>query len=525
MNAYLHVNQVSWQARLAQSSKSLLRWGWFVILSMIVITVCSKLIPDSLSTDTYQATYRVQVQLPRGLTGSLDTNATTALFAKLFVSPGTLSLALPELNHLQQFQYLQLSDLQGSVTAIPVLDTNLILLNATSDTAHDATMIVSDIYQALLQKVHTERTAVVNGLQEELLSELKSAQTDVANSTTVLQNLVTTGKAATFQYRFLSDLHREQQHQVDNMNAALVSLGQQGFFGSNDILQLSTNNPDITTIPATQPTQGQRIALSPLVGLITGLSGALLASRFSNRLPLRGKKREMVIPSIMAIFPVLPKSRKNRLQVLQQTSSQSLPLLRRLRYQAGEHEKRLQLIAITSPKGREGKSTIATSLAISSAQSGLRTLLVDADSRRPILHTWFQLPNTAGTLNAIRSFGTGSVGPSPILSTSITKLDLLPIGNANQKGSDTLEGGLQIDGLRPFTDLLRSQTDLIIFDAPSLFSSADTVNLASLSDVVLLVVDAKSSQSTKVLEAEALLSEMGVSVATVLNRAMSESVE
>jgi Mrp family chromosome partitioning ATPase len=106
------------------------------------------------------------------------------------------------------------------------------------------------------------------------------------------------------------------------------------------------------------------------------------------------------------------------------------------------------------------------------------------------------------------------------------KLGLVSIGNADPKeSSDTLKEPLRVDGLEPFTELLRSQADLVIFDGPSLLTDATATNLVMLSDVVLLVVDAQKSQSTTVLEASALLSEMGVSYATVLNRARPEAVE
>jgi len=330
-----------------------------------------------------------------------------------------------------------------------------------------------------------------------------------------------------FQYLLLSNLHTKQLQRINRINGLLLTLQQQGV-GSNSILALGSNTPDIMTVSTNQPTQGQRLALAPLVGLIMGLSGAMLASRFSNKLPLRGKKREKVLPYVTTIIPVLPKLHNNRLRlkVLNKFSAEYLLLLRRLVAQAGEDEKELHFITITSPKGQEGKSTTATGLAIAAAQSGLRTILVDANSQRPVLHTWFQHPNMTGTLDAIRSLAKGIVGPSPILSTSVNNLSLIPIGNPNQGESpNALEETLRVDGLRALTELLSSKTDLIIFDGPSLLTGPSAVNLASLSDIVLLIIDAKKSKSSTVLEAREFLSTMGVPFDTVLNRTEREVVE
>ncbi len=102
----------------------------------------------------------------------------------------------------------------------------------------------------------------------------------------------------------------------------------------------------------------------------------------------------------------------------------------------------------------------------------------------------------------------------------------MPIGNPNQGESpNALEEALRVEGLRPLTELLSSQTNLIIFDCPSLLSGTSAVNLASLSDIVLLIVDAKKSKSSTVLEAREFLSIMGVPFVTILNRAERDVVE
>ncbi len=526
MHAYLHKNQAAWRIRLAEYSKLLLRWGWFVALAIIVITFASSRIPDALSVSSYQATLRVQVRLPSGLSAATSIDAATTFYSGLLVSPATLNSALLQITKLQQFKDLQLSDLEAAVRAAPVLSTNEVLLVASSDTPQDATILVTNVYQALINEMQHENTLVVNSLNNALNTELTQLDADAANSTAELQSLSAAHQTKSFQYLLLSNLHTKQLQRINRINGLLLTLQQQGV-GSNSILALGSNTPDITTVSTNQPTQGQRLALAPLVGLIMGLSGAMLASRFSNKLPLRGKKREKVLPYVTTIIPVLPKLHNNRLrlQVLNKFSAEYLLLLRRLVAQAGEDEKELHFITITSPKGQEGKSTTATGLAIAAAQSGLRTTLVDVNSQRPVLHTWFQHPNMTGTLDAIRSLAKGIVGPSPILSTSVTNLSLIPIGNPNQgESSNALVETLRVDGLRALTELLASKTDLIIFDGPSLLTGPSAVNLASLSDIVLLIIDAKKSKSSTVLEAREFLSTMGVPFVTVLNRIEREVV-
>lgn len=531
MNNYYRIKQADWRSWLIPYAKILLHWGWFVVLSIILTTLCSSFLHDIPSANSYQATLQVQLSMPNATQDALV--ATTTAFSDLFTSPNTLSLVLPK--HPE----LQLSDLEGLVSATPLANTNLILLNTLGDTPQGATTLTIDVYQALVLEINTTRSLVVNELDAALQAELKQCENDLATSTVELQNISAMDQESSSQYQLLNILNTEQQNRVTAISKLLVTLEKQRI-ASNDTTTLSSNSPDlgdetltlnnntpvITTVAGTEPTQSQRIGLSPLVGLIMGVGGVLLASRFSNSLSLRGQRRKMVLPHIIAVIPAMPELRENRLQVLKQMSSQCLTLLRRLRYQASEYEKRLQMITITSPKGREGKSTIATSLAIASAQSGLRTLLVDANPQRPVLHLWFGLPNTTGTLDSIRSLAAGMNDPAPLLNTFTMKLSLLPIGYLWRKGpSALLHEPLRVDGLRSLIELLRNQADVIIFDAPSLLNDAGAANLVMTSDAVLVVVDAQRSQSTTVLEAEELLSRIGVSFSTVLNRARPESIE
>jgi Mrp family chromosome partitioning ATPase len=521
MKKYSEINRASWRTRVVQSIRFTFRWGWFILLAIILTTVATKFIPDSPSLSVYQATFQVEVQLPAG-TGFISENQSTALYTKLFTDPDTLNYALPSIAKQQDFKGIDLSTLQSFISASPVTGTRYFQLSAIATKVSDAKTLVTLVYQAFMDKYHSDRSGVVNGLERALVAQRVQVQSDISSTNYQLQTLKAEGRDNTSQYQYYLAFYRRQQQIQNSINTELAALSQQGT-GSNDILQLVNSTPTITSIPGKAPTMSQRLALSPLVGLIMGLGGALLASQFSNKLPLRGKKREMILPHVSAIMPVLPdlNNSRKRIQVLKDTSLESYPLLRRLRYQAEEYEQRLRVIAVTSPRGHEGKSTVATSLAIAAAQSGLRTLLVDANPERPILHSWFQLPNTNGILDAIRSLATGVAGSSPIVSTNIPKLGFIPIGRSIQrKPSAAQKELLRINGLQPFTELLSNQTDLIIFDGSSLLNDTTSINLVSLSDVAVLVMDAQKSKSSRVLAAEDLLSKMGIPYVTVLNRTL-----
>lgn len=525
MTTYIEIKKESWSTRIAPYTRLLLRWGWFILLLMLVVTVASSIIPDSAASTGYQAELQVQVEL-LGSAGLSTAKDATKFFIETFSNPDTLNLALPKLAKLPQFKGLQLVNLESLVVISNIKKSNILNVTGVSDSPQDASLIARTVYQAFLDKIHNDRSKVVNGLVAALNLDLAQVESDEANSAATLQGLKATGKSATPAYSFIGVLHEQQKHRADRINALMLQLQQEQGFGKNDVLKLVSNTPVVTTIPGTGPTKSQRLALSPLVGLIMGLGSALLISRFSNSVPLRGKRREEVLPRIAAVFPKLPKLNENRLRVLERTSSECLPLLRRLRYQSSEFEKPLHVITVTSPRGREGKSTLATSLAFASAKSGMRTVLVDANVARPVLHAWFHIPNGSGTVDVINALAAGIPGPLPLAGTSIAELGVLPIGLKKQKKiSGGFEEDLRSDGLRAFIDVLSSQTDLIVIDGPSLLTDMGTANLLMLSDAVLLTVDAQKSKSTQIVEAEDILAKLKVPFSIVLNRTMLKTVE
>src|SRR5260370_4997321 len=245
MNIHLPSNQKGWRVQLAEYSKLLLRWGWFVALAMIVITLASSRIPDALSVSNYQAKLIVQVRLPSGLNRAISTKTATTFYSGLLVSPATLNSALLQITKLQQFKDLQLSDLEAAVTTIPVTSTDEVLLIASSDKPQDAAILVTNVYQALINEMQNENSLVVNSLNNALNTELKQLEKDAANSTAELQSLSTAGQAKTFQYLLLSNLHNKQLHQINRINSLLLSLERQGV-RNNSLLALTSNIPCIT---------------------------------------------------------------------------------------------------------------------------------------------------------------------------------------------------------------------------------------------------------------------------------------
>ena len=167
-------------------------------------------------------------------------------------------------------------------------------------------------------------------------------------------------------------------------------------------------------------------------------------------------------------------------------------------------------ILITSSRTGEGKTTVASNLAAIFSQSGKRVILVDADLRRPAIHSAVGIPNRLGLTTLLRdsmelenvwkSYGNGHKRMRVITS------GYLPSNPAELLGSDRM--------LHIMSDL-RKNADIVIFDGPPIIV-ADVQILASLMDGVILVLRPGKSPAEEAKSTLLQLNRSGASVMGVI---------
>jgi protein-tyrosine kinase len=145
-----------------------------------------------------------------------------------------------------------------------------------------------------------------------------------------------------------------------------------------------------------------------------------------------------------------------------------------------------RVIMLASAVASEGKTLTATNLALTLSESyHRRVLLIDADLRKPALHTIFRLDTTAGL-----SDGLGADGQASLLVRQITpRLSLLPGGRPN---SDPM-AGLTSERMRKLIEEAKEAFDWVIIDTPPIVLLPDANLLASMVDAAVLVVRAEST--------------------------------
>lgn len=142
---------------------------------------------------------------------------------------------------------------------------------------------------------------------------------------------------------------------------------------------------------------------------------------------------------------------------------------------------RVQTILLTSPGPKEGKSTTVSNLAVTLSQQGVKTLIVDADLRKPVMARTFHISKTPGLTEIL----TGQASLSMCIAESgIDNLYLLPSGTIPPNPSELLSSTKMTE----LMELLKEAFQVILLDSPPVLAVTDASILAQKTDAVVLVV-------------------------------------
>ncbi|MGD0013246.1 MAG: polysaccharide biosynthesis tyrosine autokinase [Bryobacteraceae bacterium] len=175
---------------------------------------------------------------------------------------------------------------------------------------------------------------------------------------------------------------------------------------------------------------------------------------------------------------------------------------------AGLKHGRPQVIVLSSANPTEGKTSIATNLAVALAEISQRVLLIDADLRRPRLHQIFELDNKAGLATILRAKNGPASSNGLIQTTDVPGLHVLPTGADSVSASALLYSPRMAELLRG----LRTEFDTILIDTPPMLQMPDGRILGRLADGVILVIRANATTRDAALAARQRLSEDGTPI-------------
>jgi capsular exopolysaccharide synthesis family protein len=275
------------------------------------------------------------------------------------------------------------------------------------------------------------------------------------------------------------------------------------------VADVSVLDPAVAPVRAPNSRATQLAALFTTMGGFSGVFFALLLDASDKRLRYRSQVGDDIDLFVLGSVPQLRHRRKT--QSLE--SAQLIESLRSIRmgiaYAVGG--KTPLLLTITSPNVGDGKSFVSANLAISCAEAGQRTLLIDGDIRRGVLHDMFGAARRPGLLDCL---ATDLQLQDAIVATEIPNLALLPSGTWYRQGPELLAG----PGFSNLINEVKAGYDVIIVDSSPLGVGSDALWESVATGVVAIILRMNSSDRTVVKSMLEVLDRLPVQiVGAVLN--------
>ena len=267
----------------------------------------------------------------------------------------------------------------------------------------------------------------------------------------------------------------------------------------------------------------KRIFLTSLIfGAILGLGAAVVLENLDDSVKSPDEVREQFGLSVVGTIPGIKDSDlpgENGAEVARRLATHFDPrspvaeAYRSLRTNlafARAHEA-MRILVLTSPGPADGKSTTVANLAITFAQQGQRTLLIDGDLRRAVLDKMFKVPRSPGLTDVL-------VGRQRlhdvVHKTEIDHLSVVGSGPFPPNPSELLGSSAMRDVLRD----AQTEFDIVLIDSPPLLAVTDAAVLATMADGAILVIRVGATAKAAVRRAVAQLQTVhGRMVGAVLN--------
>jgi non-specific protein-tyrosine kinase len=504
-----------------------LKW-WKLIILCVVIVGLGAYFGSKLITPLYESGTLIEVNI---LSSNNQTDINTSeQFAQTETQLATSDPVLREV--ASHYPGLTSGQVAKEATTALRLNTPLFEIDVLDPSPTRAAALANDIAGTLI-KQQIQNTEQKNAQsQQQIQLNLQRTQKQIGTLTSQIATLqAEKGKDA--QISSLQAQLNATQQQYSQWQLLLSQLELAATQSGNFLIIVQPAQPDSAP---TRPNIPLNTAAGLLIGLVNGLSLAILLELLDTRIRTEEALTKLVDWSVLATVyrPDSSKKDKHKHEALVNPPQHSVNVesFRILRSNIGFSviDKPLRSIMVTSAVPHEGKSTVAANLAIFMAKAGKRTVLIDADLRRPTIGKIFQLPTgKIGLSSAIVAcahlqFATPTL---PIWETStlpsmkavaptnfslnsymhavgIPNLMVMPAGPLPPNPPELLDSKAMDHFL---TVLAGCGAEVVIFDTPPLLGLSDANILAPKVDGVLMVVDMTNANKKNLKQAKAHLAQ------------------
>jgi capsular exopolysaccharide synthesis family protein len=235
----------------------------------------------------------------------------------------------------------------------------------------------------------------------------------------------------------------------------------------------------VAPLRPTRDTASTMWGLAILVALGAGIGLAMLLDALDPKIRYPEQVGNDLGLTVAGAVPLFPKGGVNAQSPEQ--ISQLVESIRTVRMHIQNTAGTPMSVAITSPSPGDGKSFVAANLAMSFSEAGFHTVLIDADTRRGILHEMFELPIGPGLTDYLAGTADSSV---VVRATKHDRLALLASGRRLRRSPELLTS----PKLAVLATELRSRYDVAVFDTPPLAAGIDAYAVSAAARNMILVL-------------------------------------
>ena len=331
--------------------------------------------------------------------------------------------------------------------------------------------------KTLLENLNTMQLQTIPVLAGRLLAQLREREADYETRLTSASKELQQIPPRTIEDRRLSRAVSVSEALYTNLKSRYAEAQLAAASATPDVSVLDTA---IAPLSPTSNTAPRVILMGFAGGLALAIGLALLLDMLDRRIRYSEQVFGELGLGIAGTVPRVPKGgikSSSPEQVLQFVES-----FRSLRMHVTHSLSGQRLsVAVTSAAPGDGKSLISANLAMSFAETGVRTVLIDGDTRRGTLHRMFGLPALAG----LTDFLDGAVSETQVIHlTPHANLSFVPSGRRNSRSPELLAS----PRLRAFVEHLCQKFDVVIFDTPPLAAGIDGFAISAAAGSVLMVL-------------------------------------
>jgi len=281
-------------------------------------------------------------------------------------------------------------------------------------------------------------------------------------------------------------------------------------------------------VAADRPVSPRRSVIGALclaAGIVLGLGVIYISDVLDDRFRSAEEFRHRLGVPILAMVRKLSSTATTGIESLQvhvapdNLATEAFRTLRTsLEFAGGE----LKRVVVSSAEPGDGKTTVLANLAVAFAQAGKRTLLIDADMRRPGLTNLLALRGKPGLSEVLTESRGPAAAQERILGSVVSNLDVLPSGLRPSNPAELLASNA-------FSQLIawaETVYDQVLIDGPPALAATDSAIIGRIVDGVVIVVRPEKNQRKAVLRAAETVQALGAKLCgIVINRVNAEKDE